>query len=151
MLRTSKKATDSSEYALSQEYYDLSTPKVPGGIFFIDLIKNGDKFTIKEQKAKNSFLTHLTIDAFVEIKPDIFLCMISKSGLVIQFERAQKKHKNVSVGLGKDFNCIQKVHGYDEENFPFIIVKDNTGLYMMNIKTLQAKKILDCPYDGYAY
>lgn len=47
-----------------------------------------------------------------------------------------------------NYNCLQPFLGYDKKKYPYVLLKDETMVSIINTKTLVAKKIMQSLYDS---
>ena len=47
-----------------------------------------------------------------------------------------------------NYNSLQLFLQYDEEEYPYVFMKDETRICMINSKTMIAKKVFDSLYDN---
>lgn len=92
----------------------------------------------------------------IEYTPDKFACLLQDDSMIYLIDRA-KKQVSSKIDLGVPRGCpnpfnfeLFKIPGYSQKRFPFLFVRDDYSIKVLNVNTKRLIKVKDAFYGSQA-
>ena len=90
------------------------------------------------------YFKNQAVSCLHEINSGTLLVCVQGTYNIQILSRLERKVIDFIVNPSNDlnYNCLQPFLGYDKKKYPFVLLKDETMVSVINTKTLVAKKII---------
>lgn len=151
-LRSKVDVFDMCRTSYHPNEYAVALGQYGGGLFFIEIIKEESEEGIVKmvQNFDEVYFKNHGVCCVVEVRRGLMLVCVQGNVNIQVVSREQRSSIQQIVNPSGDmnFNSLQLYIQYDEEHHPYVFMKDETRICMINSKTFIAKKVCDSLYDN---
>ncbi|CDW73353.1 UNKNOWN [Stylonychia lemnae] len=158
-LRSKVDIFDICKTSYAQYEYAVAQGQYGGGLFFIRIFQDEASQRSEHdieaefqmtQDYEEIYFKNQAVCCVQEIGQGLILCCVQGTYNLQVISRLERKvvHHIQNPSQDLNYNCLIPFMGFDGKKYPYLLLKDETMVSIINTKTYVAKKIISSLYDS---